>query len=173
MQKSIKSLCKKASETSSSNVSVPVNNQQCVDTVKNVNKVNENYIEHHTVNSVNISKYSIKAQYRPDKNFKFPKTLMGKRERRCQYQWFENFSWLHYDVEKDCAFCFICQKHQQKLTAEHNKDPCYISTGFKNWKKAPHCYKLHEQSKCHTAALTYESIVPNCADPIEMFNNDS
>ena len=48
--------------------------------------------------------------------------------------------------------------------AEHNKDPAYISTGFNNWKKAPKCFKTHENSKCHKAALTNQVTVPKCGD---------
>ena len=35
--------------------------------------------------------------FQPNKNYTFPKTLIGKRERSCQANWFEKFSWLHYD----------------------------------------------------------------------------
>ena len=45
--------------------------------------------------------------------------------------------------------CFNCMVHENKLSAEHNKDPAYISEGFKNWKKGPRCFKEHEESKYH------------------------
>ena len=38
--------------------------------------------------------------------------------------------------------------------------------------KAPKCFKEHEQSKCHTAALVYEIVVPKCTDVAEMHDND-
>jgi len=50
--------------------------------------------------------------------------------------------------------------------AKHNKDPAYISTGFKNWKKE--CFKTHESSKCHKAALTNQVTVPKCGDVAEL-----
>ena len=68
--------------------------------------------------------------------------------------------------------CYFCIKHQEKLSAEHNKDPAYASTGFRNWKKVPKCFKEHEQSKCHSAALAYEVVVPKWADIAEMYNNE-
>ena len=114
-----------------------------------------------TVNSVissdfvdvnNVGKDSF-VQFHPDKSFKFPKTTIRNRNRRCQHQWFEDFKWLHYDMERDCVLCFYCFTHEHQLTAEHNKEPAYISTGFQNWKKAPRYFKEHEQIKCHTAAL--------------------
>ena len=65
-------------------------------------------------------------------------------------------------MEKDGVFCFYCIDHNEKLTSERQKDPAYISTGFASWKKAPECFKEHEQSKCHTAALTYKTVVTKC-----------
>ena len=69
-------------------------------------------------------------------------------------------------------FYYFCIKHQPKLSAEHNKDPAYVSTGYRNWKKTPKCFKEYEQSKCHTAALPYEVVLPKCADVAEMHNNE-
>ena len=68
-------------------------------------------------------------------------------------------------------FCSFCIKHKEKLSAEHNKDPAYVSTGFRNWKKAPKFFKEHKQSKCHTATLVYEVVVPKCTDVAEMHDN--
>ena len=69
-------------------------------------------------------------------------------------------------------FCYFCIKNQAKLSAEHNKDPPSISTGFRDWKKASKCFKEHEQSKCHTAVLVYEVFVPKCTDVSEMHDNE-
>ena len=74
-------------------------------------------------------------------------------------------------MERDCVLCFYCFTHEHQLTAEHNKEPAYISTGFRNSKKAPRCFKEHEQSKCHTAA-SYETIIPKCGDPKEMISDE-
>ena len=73
---------------------------------------------------------------------------------------------------KETVFCFYCLAHKHQLTADQNKEPAYISTGFRNWKKAPRCFKKHEQSKCHTAALSYETIIPKCGDPEEMISDE-
>ena len=89
-----------------------------------------------------------------------------------QHHWFEDFKWLHYDMERDSVLCFCCSTHEHQLTAEHNKEPAYISTGFPNWKKAPRSFKEHEQSKCHTAALSYETIIPKCGNPKEMISDE-
>ncbi|MEM6831947.1 MAG: DUF4371 domain-containing protein [Bacteroidota bacterium] len=108
--------------------------------------------------------------YHPPKDFIFPKSKFGARSRSCQHKWFKTYQWLHYDSEKDCVFCFYCMKHKSKLTAEKNKEPAYISVGFKNWKKAPDCFKDHQNSKCHSGASIFEIIVPSCRDPSTMLN---
>jgi len=36
---------------------------------------------------------------------------------------------------------------------KHNKETAYISTGFRNWKKAPECFS-HEDSNCHRASFS-------------------
>ena len=71
-------------------------------------------------------------------------------------------------MKKDGVFCSYCMAHYKKLTAERNKDPVYISTETRSWKKAPECFKEQGERKCHTAALPYETVVPKCADPIEI-----
>ena len=80
--------------------------------------------------------------------------IIGNRERPCQHQWFDEFKWLHYDIRKDAVFYCYCMKHNRKLTAEHNKEPAYISVGFRSWKKAPECFRDHDATICHTAALS-------------------
>ena len=69
-------------------------------------------------------------------------------------------------------FCYFCIRHKEKLSAEHIKDLAYVSTGCRNWKKAPKCFKEHKQNKCHTATLAYEVVITKCADVAEMYNNE-
>ena len=38
-------------------------------------------------------------------SFAFPKRKFGSRYRSCQSQWFQEFTFLHYDVEIDAVFC--------------------------------------------------------------------
>ena len=45
-------------------------------------------------------------------------------------------------------------------------------SSIRNWKKAPKCFKKHEQSNCHTVALAYEVVVSKCTDVAEMHNNE-
>ena len=43
---------------------------------------------------------------------------------------------------------------------------------FNNWKKALESFVDHQQSKAHRAAITYESLVPQCGDVLVMTVND-
>ena len=51
-------------------------------------------------------------------------------------------------------------------------EEAYITKGFNNWKKAFEAFVDHQQSKAHTAAITYESVVPQCGVVLEMTVND-
>ena len=82
--------------------------------------------------------------------------------------WFIDFSWLHYSEEKESVFCMFCIKHKGKLTAEHNTKEACITKGFNKWKKAPEAFVHHQQSKEHRAAITYESVVPQCGNVLEI-----
>ncbi|KAK1389863.1 hypothetical protein POM88_018041 [Heracleum sosnowskyi] len=43
------------------------------------------------------------------KDYGFPKTYFGEKERRFNVKWFDTWqTWLEYSVDKDAAFCFIC-----------------------------------------------------------------
>ena len=129
-----------------------VNTEDNIDRGQNVNK------------QISINIDFPNTRYRPKNDLKFPKRIIGNRERPCQHQWFDEFKSLHYDVRKDAVFCYYCMKHNAKLTAEHNKEPAYIYVGFRSWKKAPQCFRDHEATSCHTAALSYEVVVPICGD---------
>ena len=62
-------------------------------------------------------------------------------------------------------------KNVSKLTGtEKNKEPAYISVGFKNWKKAPECFKEHQNNKCRKVSATLEIIVPSCEYAVVMMN---
>jgi len=58
-------------------------------------------------------------KFHPSKSFKFPKRKFGGTERSFRAEWCEKFDWLHYDVENDSAFCYLCKtaEMQNKLLA--------------------------------------------------------
>ena len=48
--------------------------------------------------------------YQP-RHLSFPLRKFGKASpvsRAFQVSWFNRFTWIHYDVPRDSAFCFIC-----------------------------------------------------------------
>ena len=96
----------------------------------------------------------------------------GKKKQNYQVSWFKKFSWLYYSKEKDSGFCVFYVRHQGKLTAEHYMEEADVTKGFNNWKKAIEAFVDHQQSKAHRAAITYESVVPQCGEVLEMTVND-
>ena len=54
------------------------------------------------------------------------------------------------------------------MTARHNTEEAYITKEFNNWKTALEAFVNHQKSKVHRAATTYESIVLQCGDVLEM-----
>ena len=86
--------------------------------------------------------------------FHFPQREFGKTsvvKRSFQRNWFDRWSWLHYDEDRDLAFCFTCVVAYQKnlLQSAHCLEQTFISTGFSNWKDATAKFSKHEGSQCH------------------------
>ena len=76
------------------------------------------------VNSENVSSASNyfllpEKLYHPSKDFAFPNTQFETQSpRSCQHNWFDNYPWLYYGIEKDCVVCFYSIKNVSKLTEE-------------------------------------------------------
>ena len=51
---------------------------------------------------------------------------------------------------------------------EKNKDEAFLSIGFHSWNKATAAFRVHEKSKCHLAAISFEVTIPFCVNVIEM-----
>ena len=66
----------------------------------------------------------------------------------------------------------FCIKCKGKLTAEHNMEEAYITKRFNNRRKASEAFVDHQQSKTRKATITYESVVSQCSDVLEMTVND-
>ena len=98
-------------------------------------------------------------------SFKFPKHEFGEKsvvKRSFQPQWFSRWKWLHYDEERDLAFCFTCVKayKENKLHSSTNLETTYISTGYSNWKDASVRIAAHEASTCHKEAVLKTITLP-------------
>ena len=104
----------------------------------------------------------------PSSSFIFPKRKCGSQNRSCQPQWFSEHHWLDYNEVNDSVTCFICKKYTSKLNMEKNKDEAFLSIGFHSWNKATTAFRVHEKSKCHLAAISFEVTTPLCVNVIEM-----
>ena len=113
--------------------------------------------------------------YHPDSSFKFPTTIVRNQKRSCQRQWFKNYPWLDYCIDKDSVTCFVCKRHNVKgnLSAERCKEDAFIEIGFKSWKKALERFEKHQTSNCHRAAAAHEVVIPHCGDVVEMINENT
>lgn len=74
------------------------------------------------------------------KDIIFPKRTFGiKCQRKAQFQpkCFDQFPWLHYDINDDKAFCHICiTAYNEGKLATNVLEPTFISKGYTNWKDA-------------------------------------
>ncbi len=91
----------------------------------------------------------------PDPKFIIKQTL-SDRTLSFQTQWYSKFKWLHFDPNVDGVLCFYCSKafKTQVSSLAKNTEPAFVSTGFKNWKKALERFSSHEKSDCHKTAVT-------------------
>ena len=52
-----------------------------------------------------------------------------------QLNWYRRHSWLHYNIERDAAFCFYCCKYLETHDIFERVEPAFTVTGFRNWKR--------------------------------------
>ena len=68
------------------------------------------------------------------------KSVIGLKTKIGNRNWFKNKdwkSWLHYNAEKDGAFCSTCiNATRMNLIAIKIADKAFISNGFTNWQDA-------------------------------------
>ena len=98
---------------------------------------------------------------------KFPATAYGTKKRAFQSGWFKKWTWLHYDEVKDNAFCFVCIKALKEYNLTNaSVEKAFISTGFRNWKKATIKFAGHESSKCNLKAMQRLYVVPKTTSDV-------
>ena len=96
----------------------------------------------------------------------------GSNSRRFRPSWFDHDdwkTWLHYDPEKDAAFCFTCIKAaKQNLLSNKNAENAFISVGYKNWSDAAakgRGFDQHHRSDAHDEANQRLHAIPQqCED---------
>lgn len=97
--------------------------------------------------------------------FQFPLREFGKSsivKRSFQQQWFDRWPWIHYNADRDLAFCYSCITAYQNnlLQSAHCLESTFISTGFSNWKDAVAKFSKHEGSCCHKDAVLHTVTLP-------------
>ena len=109
-------------------------------------------------------------QFWPNKGFRFPKHQFGRKgeQRSFRVEWCEEFDWLHYDVSKDAAFCYLCMhcEHEKKFLPSTKRDLAFISRGFTFWKEGPKAFKKHQVSECHREAVDTLIVLPRSTTDI-------
>ena len=109
-------------------------------------------------------------QFQPTKTFSFPKRPLGSKgeERSFRAEWCDAFSWLHYHVGKDAAFCYLCMccEAEKKFLASTKSEPAFISKGFTYWKEGPKAFKTHQGSDCHREAVDALVVLPQCTKDV-------
>ena len=95
-------------------------------------------------------------------------------KRSFQAQWFQRWSWLHYDEGKDLAFCYTCVRayQQSHLQTCSLLEKAFISSGFSNWKDGTIKFAKHESSCCHAdAVLKLVTLPASTTDIGELFSH--
>ena len=109
-------------------------------------------------------------QFKPTKEFIFPRRQFGSNEisRGFCAEWCDSFTWVHYDVNKDAAFCHLCMRceTENKFLASTKRDPAFIINGFTSWKDGPRAFKKHQISDCHREAIETFVILPQCTQDV-------
>ena len=77
--------------------------------------------------------------------------------RRYQTHWGKEWTWLHYDADRDAAFCRVCREAEelQILNAERRKGGAFTNTGFRRWRNGPEVFRDHENSAAHKTAVRW------------------
>jgi len=76
--------------------------------------------------------YIAKGPCQP-KGHKYPKRMIGNRNRSFHDEWYVNNPWLEYSIAKDAAFCFYCYLFKQPRAENYGVD-AFTVVGFRRWK---------------------------------------
>lgn len=84
-----------------------------------------------------------------------PHQELQNKTLKFQERWFRDYPWLHYVPNADGVFCFYCMEafKRQSSPLAKSMDEAFVSTGFKNWKKAIGKFQIHQQSQAHKVAM--------------------
>ncbi|XP_060872929.1 zinc finger MYM-type protein 1-like isoform X1 [Metopolophium dirhodum] len=75
----------------------------------------------------------------------YKKSQFGKQLRSFRSQWFNDYEWLEYSIERNAAFCYVCRIFS---TGNCTQD-VWTHSGFDNWQKFGTKVNGHFSSKNH------------------------
>ena len=92
------------------------------------------------------------------RTFTFPSVSLGNHwwwSAHSSSKWFQRWPWLHYDEDRDLAFCFTCVVvyTNNHLYSTPFLELSFISMGFSYWKDAVTKFTWHASSQCHKDAV--------------------
>jgi len=83
------------------------------------------------------------------------KQILPNKSLAFQEKWYQDFPWLHYSPSVRGVLCFYCSKGvSNQCSLGHRPDAAFISTGFRNWKKAIEKFTAHQTSQAHRHYVT-------------------
>ena len=79
----------------------------------------------------------IPEKFHPPVTLILPKRMFGSK-RAFRANWCQQFPWLHYNIDRDAAFCHICMQadNEGKFLSSSKRESSFITDGFTNWKEA-------------------------------------
>ncbi|KAL5515338.1 hypothetical protein EMCRGX_G000491 [Ephydatia muelleri] len=99
---------------------------------------------------------SIPEKFHPPVTLILPKRMFGSKKVESAFRanWCQQFPWLHYNIDRDAAFCHVCMQadNESKFSSSSKMESSFITDGFTNWKEAACSFRSHQQSKSHLEA---------------------
>ncbi|KAL4118882.1 hypothetical protein QTP88_011764 [Uroleucon formosanum] len=83
-------------------------------------------------------------------NYEYKKIKFGTQQRSFRSQWYNECDWLEYSVQRNAAFCFVCQI----FGSENSGENVWIKSGFNNWQKFLVKSKNHISTSTHLTNLS-------------------
>ncbi|XP_020396600.1 zinc finger MYM-type protein 1-like [Zea mays] len=77
-------------------------------------------------------RYLVRGPHRPQPGFKYPQTIIAKKPRRFNPEWFEQYDWLEYSEKVDKAFCLYCYLFRDCIEGQAGND-AFVTKGFFGW----------------------------------------
>ena len=113
------------------------------------------------------------------RNYNYRKSGPKSHERSFQPTWYNDYSWLHYDEDKDAVFYLTCLKAAETNSLSVQsliQGDAFTKKGFSNWKKAcekSRGFKKHQTSKAHQEALARYVKTATSHDVIDLISSEA